>query len=391
MLKATAALFSFGLTLLPAMIAGAASDPDAPPSRLAAVHPADAPPTPAPRAGRPLTARFRETYLELEQSATTQTLGVGRDYQSENPTYDVSLVLRPRFYIVDAADERETLSLRAVIAVVQELTDSDTTTRRNETLLTDLELWAAYTKKLWVDGPYTTELGLRLPWLTIPTSKASLNSGRILGLGTFASLSQTLPLLDDGDGWLEALILRFGAGYSYGFSRATVPTNPDFSRVRMDPEGESLPSDQLNGAALAQHTVLLRFIGELYITDRLKLGSDLSVRPAWKYPLKETELCGVVDTGCVEPRGLEDSTRHGVVTEYRAELEYQLADPFALSFGYANLALQLGPDGQRRTPFYSPDARFVLTFRAHLDKLVAPTPAAPSGARAKSGLAPISH
>jgi len=46
-----------------------------------------------------------------------------------------------------------------------------------------------------------------------------------------------------------------------------------------------------------------------------------------------------------------------------------LNDTFGLSFGYANLTAQLGPDGRRRGVFYSPDARFYGTLSVSLDHL----------------------
>jgi hypothetical protein len=354
--------------------ARAATDPDGPARVDAALLNAKDTPaaTRAERARPRARPPYRDTKVDLEQSATAQTLGVGSDYQSRNPTYDLSLALRPRYYFVDPEDEHETLSLRAVLAVGREFTDSDTTTKRGEVALSDLELWTAYTRRVWERDGHVSELALRLPTLVLPTSKISYRSGKILGLGTLLGFTQTLPLLDD-HGWPEALRLTAAAGYTYGFARAAVPTNPDFVRVRLDPEGVSLPGDQLNGAAHAQHQVTLRFVGELLFTENLKLLSDLIVKPVWKYALPDSEVCGVVSTGCVEPRGTPESTRHSVITEFKSELGYEFGK-FAVAVGYANLALQLGPDGKRRSPFYSPDARFYLTLSANLDKIVTPEP-----------------
>lgn len=44
-------------------------------------------------------------------------------------------------------------------------------------------------------------------------------------------------------------------------------------------------------------------------------------------------------------------------------------DALALTAGYVNLANQIGPDGQRRSMFYSPNARFYLTATAFLDQI----------------------
>jgi hypothetical protein len=151
----------------------------------------------------------------------------------------------------------------------------------------------------------------------------------------------------------------------------------------MAPEGVSLPSDQLNGASLAQHEGTIWFIGDLGITERLRWRNDLLIKPVWNYALADTEVCGVIDTGCVAPSGISDATRHTVITQVLSQVSYDFGK-FGVAVGYANLALQLGPDGKRRSPLWSPDARFVLTLTANIDKIFSPEPAKP-GPNAKAG------
>ena len=369
-------------------VSNAATDPDSR-GRVDATHAKDAPVAVVAPAKPPAAPVYRESKLDLEQSVTTQTLGVGTDYQSENPTYDLSLAFRPRFYYYDTPDERETLSLRAVAAVGREFTNSDSTTQRGEVAFSDVELWNAYTRRPWDRDGYITEVGLRLPMVVLPTSKISYRSGKILGLGTLLAVLQTFPLLEN-DRVPQLLRVMVAAGYTYNFSRAIVATNSDFGRVRMDPDGVSLPSDQLNGAAQAEHQLTFRFVGELFFTENLKFLNDLIIRPVWKYALPETEVCGVVDTGCTTPSRLDDATRQTVITEFKSELGYDFGK-FGVGVGYANLALQLGPDGKRRSPLYSPDARFYFTLSANLDKIFAPEPAKNDNARAGTAAFPGSN
>src|SRR4051794_39404006 len=44
---------------------------------------------------------FRESWLILDNAVTTQTVGVGSSYQSSNPTYEMSLAFRPRYFFTD--------------------------------------------------------------------------------------------------------------------------------------------------------------------------------------------------------------------------------------------------------------------------------------------------
>ena len=44
--------------------------------------------------------RWHNSTLQLDQSATTQTLHVGDDYQSADPTYELWLAVKPRILFV---------------------------------------------------------------------------------------------------------------------------------------------------------------------------------------------------------------------------------------------------------------------------------------------------
>jgi hypothetical protein len=48
-------------------------------------------------------------------------------------------------------------------------------------------------------------------------------------------------------------------------------------------------------------------------------------------------------------------------------LDYDAIDEMTVSLGYYNQTSQIGPDGTRRNPLYSPDARFFLTLTGNLD------------------------
>jgi hypothetical protein len=78
-------------------------------------------------------------------------------------------------------------------------------------------------------------------------------------------------------------------------------------------------------------------------------------------------------------------TDYRVSTWLTTSLGYDVADELSVNLGYYNLANQIGPDGQRRSPFWSPSARVFLTLVGKLDAIYqrfvpqtnepAPTPA----------------
>lgn len=318
-------------------------------------------------ASRRAAIPFRGSRLSLDQSVTTQTLGIGQDYQSSNPTWEMALGFRGLYRLWEQVDERSVL-VGASLALLHEFTNSDVTTERGEWTLTDAELLLGYTQKLAASGPYRTDLLIALPTLSLPTSPASANNGKILGLGLGATLTQTVPVRE-GEAFLPQARLRGRLGYSYQFTRAVVPTNDEIERVTVGPLGNTIPSDQLNGAAFAQHQFSIGFALGLDLLENLSFDTELGFRPAYKYSLPDTEVCGVVLTGCVKPDRVDDPQNSSVITIFQTELALNAPKPFTFSVGYQNVTLQLAPHGERRNVLYSPDARFFASIALELDQV----------------------
>jgi hypothetical protein len=316
-------------------------------------------------------SRIQGSMLALENSVTAQTLGVGSDYQSYNPTYDVQLALRARYRFWWEGDDRS-LSLAGRVALIREMTNSDTTTNHGEwdvngADLTDAEVVLNYSHELAESGKYRTLLTLTAPNVSFPTSTVSRSNGKIIGVGTRAALAQTLPVREDQE-FLPSANLQGQVGYLYTFRRAVVATNDGLERIRLDPLGRSIPSDQLNGAALAQHQVVFTLAAGLDITEILKLDVGLGWVLYYKYQLQEdVEVCNVA-TGCVQVEPVQDTPNAAVSSVFSTELTLDAPKPVAFSLAYQNLATQLGPDGQRRNVLYSPDARFLFSIQLKLDQ-----------------------
>jgi hypothetical protein len=133
----------------------------------------------------------------------------------------------------------------------------------------------------------------------------------------------------------------------------------------MEPGGRAIPGDQLSGAAFAQHQATVGVSTELAITERVSWNNAFQWRPAWKYalPPAETSTSG-------DPARVEGADGHfSVITLFASEIGVKVLDEMSVAVGYNNLTLQLGPDGQRRSMLYSPDARFYLTVTGHLDEI----------------------
>ncbi|HEY3499564.1 MAG TPA: hypothetical protein VGK73_32965 [Polyangiaceae bacterium] len=332
-------------------------------------QPNDQPPAnePGPASAPPEPVIWHDTTFLFQQRATTQTVGIGRDYQTNDPYYDWAFYLRPRLYLLER--EKYSLSLRAQGLVTYEFTDSNTTTDRNEVVLEDtiLSFNPQYTP--YSNGEYLTSVTFSAPRAVIPTSKASRGVGKILELGARAFVEQNFPLRE-GDTVLPRGLLQARLGYAYTFTNANVPENDDLNRARVDMNGHLVSNDQLNGAALADHGVYLHgILGADVLRDRIGFKFEGGIDWAHKYALAEDSTL-TIDTGPVEVPVDEDAPRVSVINYLDASVEFRFGrDLVSLYLGYENITSQIGPDGQRRGFFWSPDAKFYLSVELRLDSL----------------------
>ena len=312
---------------------------------------------------------WRGTSFGWDHSATTETLGIGQDIQTRNPTYEMSFILQPRYYLWETEEAKQSISLRARVDLVREFTNSDSTTERGEWTFGDAALFPQYSRNLYTDGDLSTDLGVRVPTLQFPTSKVSANNGRILSAGAQVFVGQGFPLMGSESDVLKTASATLRLGYKHWFTEATQAVSGDLGRVRMGPDGRSAPGDQLGGSAFAEHEASIDFLGDVAITDRVSLGLLFSWRPSWKYEFdNSTQVCNLL-TGCETPEQVNDPNNFGVVTWFNPEVSVDVIDEFSVAAGYANVTLQVGPDGQRRNMFYSPDARVYATLTAKLDEI----------------------
>lgn len=309
---------------------------------------------------------WRLSALSLDQSVTTETVGIGQDVQSRNPTYDWTLSLVPRYYFISEDDW--TYAALGNFSIAQELTNSDGTTKRRELDAGDSVLSLRYDRTLVKsEEGYATIIRLQAPDVTLPTSRASRNNGRYFGLAASISPIQVLPLAS-GD-YLNSLAILGLARYQHYFSRAVVPTNQELTRVRTDVDGRPVVADQLSGAAFAKHETRFGFAAELAIHERVALASVFQWRPTWNYQFDNDQVCVQVLTGCADVDSVESPQHYELITVFATELETQVMDEMSFTVGYVNQANQIGPDGRRRSMFYSPNARFYLTLTANLSEI----------------------
>jgi hypothetical protein len=321
---------------------------------------------------------WRGSTLLFDQSVTTQTIGVGKDYQSRNDLYEWWFAFKPRYYLFEK--EKEALSLHLWMNLYLELTNSDTTTTRHEPVVGPTTLWATYAYTLYEREGYRSVVSMG-PRATLPTDRASRSAGQLFGLGAMASATQSLPIAPKDAKALTSARLGFTAIYMHPFNRATTPVNGDIEQARQDVAGRSIVSDQLRPGMNVANSLTLLFTGGVQILPRLGFGASYVLSNSWTYAPKDVPICTVQPT-CSEPTSLGEPASFRVNTWALASLDYDAFDEMTVSLGYYNLTSQIGADGQRRNVLYSPEARFFLTLTGNLDviydrlnaKPVAPAP-----------------
>src|SRR5262249_15271730 len=116
--------------------------------------------------GEPRPAWHDSTAI-WQQRATTQTLGIGGDYQSNDPYYDWVFYVRPRYYFWE--NYTSSFSVRGQLAGNIEFTNSDTTTQKRQFEIQDTIIAFSPEHAFVKHGEYLTDLTLSLPRFVIPT------------------------------------------------------------------------------------------------------------------------------------------------------------------------------------------------------------------------------
>lgn len=326
-------------------------------------------PQPTPhQKSEPRKLPWHGSIFVFDQSVTTQTVGVGTDYLSANPVYEQWYSLRPKYYLYES--KVESIDVNARIDLFLELTNSDTTTYRNEPVFGDPWFNIVYGRFLYKDeaSGYSTKAavgGRVIPGL----SKTSQGRGTVAALGVNLGLEQTVPINGPKADVFQAIGFNGGLLYLKPFNRCTTPCNPSFTYVRQDTDARSFESDQLAGTPLINHSLLASLGTELSITQTLKLGLAYIWVMQWAYRVDDRPITVNTLTGPATVQDVSNPTHFQVSPWLLASLDFDPVDEIGMSLGYYNYTSQIGPNGERRNPLWSPDARFFFSVIFALDAI----------------------
>jgi len=351
--------------------------PTAPGSTAPSAAPAPAPAAPAPdQAAKTTPAQpdqkplmWRGTTFTFTQSVSSTTLGIGRDNIGyEDDQYGLDFVLSPQLYLLDL--EKDKIFVFAEAGVTVELTDSGSTTTRNEPQFRDTQVGVGYNRTLWAsqDKEWSTGLGTKVRY-NIPTSKPSLEQGRYGVLSASASLTQKIRLLGEGAAGLNNLTLTGGLTYSHLFAKSYEPVNGDLERTRQNASGASIFSDQLSFRSMDMDRLIPSAIIILPLYKDLSLTTQFRLIGRFKHDF-ESKDCEVVVMGeCTTAGRQADRVTYVTDSTFDISLSQPIYDMFQINIGYNNENLTLSEDSKTRNPFYSPNAQFYLDLVANIDEI----------------------
>ncbi len=322
-------------------------------------------PTPPPK------LIWRGSTLIVDQSMTPETAGIGHDYQTRNPLYQLWISARPRVWLYD--DGTQSFNINGRIDMYKEMTNSDDTTKQRQNILGDVWVNFAYGRKLYRKDGYATMLSIT-PRVIVPTSMDSRARGAILTAGGGVGLVQILPLAR-GSEWFGSARAAGIFYYTHAFTQATTrqdsDTLADRPVLRMD--GRTGQNYQLSGTFLVNHQVLSIFDTGVQITDKLGFTFDAIFISQWKYNHAEgcTPITIANGTACGGTAADNpDRQKYTLLTWLLAGFDYQLTEDLNLALGYYHVTNNIAPSGQHQNLVYSPDnGRFYLTATIGLDAL----------------------
>jgi hypothetical protein len=294
----------------------------------------------------------------LSWSQAYNAAGLTRSaYRTFNPQYawTFNAKLGYRF------DERTSIALSQALAI--ELTDSDTTSTRQEPWLLDTAIDGQRELiEYELDAEHTLgatgTLGVRLP--TSPPSQAAtmLFAGRAALGGRYSA---------------EDVLHGLGAGvnfsYMHRFLRSNVPeVDRPYPCFRTDLLDASQNCAHQGSATNTRDLFVLAVEADLGLTDELTLGANVSFGWNRSAGLRDEEV--EITSGTVVPFGDDSLTRWRNSRVIGFSLEYAFTDWFSAATQVTNsFAERSAADGQYRAPFNGQDMVLGLELSVSFDQL----------------------
>ena len=318
----------------------------------------------------PARLPWRGTGMSWDHSATTSLLGVGKDVQSvAHQQYVQTFSAALNYFIIE--QEKWSLALGAAPSFSVELTNSSDTTTLHEPWLNDLPVSAVYRRRLYANEEKELYTGLAFNTSVIlPTSPASYNAGTYLTTSPRVTVFQTFPILGQKAKNFQSFSVGVSARWDHRIGRADTAVNADLNQPRMDSRGSTFISDDLSFNRFAQNSLrqgVFVFFSEDVVGTTLQFFASLGLNQNFLPALPESGCDVAIQTGCVNVKNQGTFTQYGY--SFAAGFTWFPSAEFGLYLNYANGGGQLGPNGERRSVFYNPNAQFSAGLALGLDAI----------------------
>jgi hypothetical protein len=313
---------------------------------------------------------FYFTRFSWNTSATTQTFGVGQDFQSHDDLAEMDFTLNLRYYFLNHTLDRAYVNVNAGVTV--QLTDSigTTTTRKYEPQLNDTVVGVGYGHTVYRsrDKQTQTTPGISAS-LVLPTWQQSQDQGKYLSTSLTGNVLQELPLAGSKSNWFPDLLATGSVGWSHLAARCYDPCNTNIAPLnpRQAPDGSLVYSDLLSFHSFAEDTVRLNF------TYFLTLYKDLSLANTWaiQIPLDHQYPPAAIDISTGKVQLPASFVPVVPITTFDIGLSYALFNTARIDLGYVHVTPELLDNmGHRVNFFYSPTAMFYGNVSVYIDSLI---------------------
>lgn len=285
---------------------------------------------------------YRGSRLSYTSSATAISFAPDAEL-TYNPYLAMKLKARPKWWF------NEVWYVDGEIAVAGELTNSDTTTRRNELVLSDAEI------HLGGENIYT------IPWLDLelsaeaeliaPTSKAAQGDSLILGTAIYLGVARSFDVLDG----LELGYTVSPAKYFHQYTTSSY-AGPTVIDCATSPGGCARFSH--SGARNVSWALTHELSVALSPVKSLTLWAYFSPSASYLYP--RAELPGV----SVE---LADAVNARYLNWYLLAAVFTPSPAVSIWLGTTTLNPQLAPDSRYYPPLFNRYTRFFVDVRLSLE------------------------
>ncbi|MBX3201961.1 MAG: hypothetical protein KF894_27745 [Labilithrix sp.] len=304
---------------------------------------------------KPAPRPFAGSALYNQNSMSTNTVFRGQT-QSYNPMVASNLFILPRYAFSDA------LQLRGRVIINYEYTNSDTTTYRNEPMLSDTTLSLFYRKLPKLPLGVIPNLAFNV---ALPTSKLSRSRTMVATPGATLQLVRPIEHILGGEGFLFGSVI-----YSHPFytSKNAVVVDPRPAGSFACAGGGNC-SDLLNGTMNTANALSYFLLFEM---EWGKFAPAVYYLGATQWNYAPGAVANPVDgTPVGRPAGFEPTTM--TQTHYfSAWLDYNFNSWFTGEVGYINSTTALNGAGQRSNIIFNQyaDTRVYLGCSIQLDNLV---------------------